>query len=56
LAFYDNELNLVIEPGRIYLMLGSSSDDIRLKGEFTITGQGMLPIKERVFVCPVEIN
>ena len=56
LAFYDNNMNLVLEPGRIFVMLGSSSDDIRLSGEFEITGKGTLPVKERVFVCPVEVG
>ncbi len=56
LAFYDTELNLVLEPGRIFVMVGSSSNDIRLTGEFEIIGEGKLPVKERVFVCPVEIR
>lgn len=55
LAFYDADVNLVLEPGRIFVMLGSSSDDIRLRGEFEIVGAAKMPIKERVFVCPVTI-
>ncbi|MBI3174465.1 MAG: glycoside hydrolase family 3 C-terminal domain-containing protein [Chloroflexi bacterium] len=56
LAFYDADLNLVLEPGRIFVMLGSSSDDIRLRGEFEIVGAAKMLIKERVFVCPVTIS
>ena len=56
LAFYDTDLNLVLEPGRIFVMVGSSSADIRLTGEFEIIGEGKLPVKERVFVCPVEVR
>ncbi len=56
LAFYDQDLNLVIEPGRILVMLGSSSEDIRLMGEFEIVGEGKMPIRERVFVCPLEVR
>ena len=56
LAFYDNNMDLVLEPGRIFVMLGSSSDDIRLSGEFEIAGKGTMPVKERVFVCPVEVG
>ena len=56
LAFYDHDLNLVIEPGRIIVMLGSSSQDIRLTGEFEIIGAGKMPVQERVFICPVEIE
>ena len=36
LVFYDAEMNLVLEPGLIKVMIGSSSGDIRLKGEFII--------------------
>ncbi|MCX6032211.1 MAG: glycoside hydrolase family 3 C-terminal domain-containing protein [Chloroflexi bacterium] len=56
LAFYDADLNLVLEPGRIFVMVGSSSDDIRLRGEFEITGAGKIPVEERVFVCPVTVR
>lgn len=56
LAFYDNDLNLVIEAGKIIVMLGSSSDDIRLSGHFEITGSDKTPIQERISVCPVDIE
>jgi beta-glucosidase len=56
LAFYDDSMNLVLEPGRVVVMLGSSSDDIRLKGEFEIAGPAAMPVKERVFFCPVTVG
>ncbi len=56
LAFYDEDLNLVLEPGKMDIMLGSSSEDIRLRGLVTITGARKIPVKERVFECPVEIQ
>jgi len=46
----------VFEAGKINLMLGRSSWDIRLTGEFEITGSGKMPVQERVFICPVEIE
>ncbi|MCJ7661227.1 MAG: glycoside hydrolase family 3 C-terminal domain-containing protein, partial [Anaerolineales bacterium] len=55
-AFYDQELNLVLEPGRIHVLLGSSSTDIRLKSEFEIIGPYTMPVIERVFVCPIEVG
>jgi beta-glucosidase len=55
LAFYDNDTHLVLEPGRVILMVGSSSDDIRLVGELEIIGEDRIPVKDRVFVCPVEV-
>jgi beta-glucosidase len=56
LAFYDTELDLVLEPGRIIVMIGGSSVDIRLTGEFEIVGDGKMPVSKRVFVCPVVIH
>jgi beta-glucosidase len=56
LAFYNPELDLMLEPGRILVMVGSSSADIRLTGEFEIVGKGSIPVKDRVFVCPVDVR
>jgi beta-glucosidase len=55
LAFFDRNLDLVLEPGKVQVMIGSSSTDIRLNGELEIIGPGTMPVKERVFVCPVEV-
>jgi beta-glucosidase len=56
LAFYDDDLNLVIEPGEVEIMLGGSSEDIRLRGKIEITGDKKVFVKDRVFVCPVEVE
>jgi beta-glucosidase len=56
LAFYDQDLKLVLEPGQIEVMLGSSSEDIRLSGSFEITGADKIAITGRVFSCPVEVQ
>jgi beta-glucosidase len=54
LAFYDLDSKLVVEAGQIEVMVGSSSQDIRLRGAFEIVGASRLEIKERVFDCPVR--
>jgi beta-glucosidase len=54
LAYYDLDQTLVLEPGKILVMLGSSSDDIRLHGAFEITGEEKMPVEKRLFVCPVD--
>jgi beta-glucosidase len=38
LAFFDQQMQWVVEPGEIRLLLGSSSADIRLQGSFSIDG------------------
>jgi beta-glucosidase len=54
LAFYNDDLSLIVEPGAIKIMLGSSSEDIRLRGEFEITGPKEMKVNQRVFECQVE--
>lgn len=56
LAFYDLDLNLILEPGKIQVMVGSSSEDIRLCGELEIVGEKRMAVRERVFVCPSTIS
>jgi beta-glucosidase len=56
LAFYDEEMKLVVEAGTVKIMLGSSSTDIRCEDTFEITGAQKIQVKDRLFVCPVEIS
>lgn len=56
LAFYDENLKLCVESGRILVMVGSSSEDIRLCDDFEITGGRKIFIKDRVFVCPISVE
>jgi beta-glucosidase len=37
LALWDRSMHFVVEPGMFKVMVGSSSGDIRLSGEFEIT-------------------
>jgi beta-glucosidase len=36
LALLDKNMNWTVEPGKFQVMIGSSSEDIRLKQEFVI--------------------
>jgi len=55
LAFYDQDLHLILEPGMIHVMAGSSSTDIRLRGSFEIPGMQKRRVSARVFTCPVQV-
>lgn len=55
LAFYDQEMQQVVEPGAIQVMVGSSSDDIRLTGSFGVLGNRKRRVEARVFSCPVQV-
>jgi beta-glucosidase len=56
LAFYGHDLNLRLEPGEVEVMVGSSSEDIRLSDTFEIAGKGEMPVEQRVFRCPVDVD
>ncbi len=56
LAFYGHDLDLRLEPGNVEVMVGSSSEDIRLSGTFEIEGQAVMPVEKRVFQCPVNVD
>lgn len=47
-GFYDEAMQLVVEPGTIQVMVGSSSEDIRLTGSFEIQGERRR-VPQRVF-------
>ena len=54
LAFYDREMNFVVEPGTIQVMVGSSSKDIRLSDSIEVVGE-KTPVQP-VFNTPVTFS
>lgn len=40
LAFHNKNMKLAVEPGKYIFLVGSSSEDIRLEGEFELSGDG----------------
>ncbi len=56
LAFHDESMRRVVEPGTIAVMVGASSTDVRLTGAFEITG-GVREVGRNVaFETPVRIE
>ncbi len=56
LGFYNENMEFVVEPGTIEVMVGSASDDIRLSGEFEITGETTEIGKAKVFFSEVKVG
>ncbi len=56
LAFYDRDMRYIVEPGTIEVMVGSSSEDIRLTGSFTITGETQDVSADQVFFSEVTVS
>ena len=52
LGFYDRKMDFVLEPGKINLMMGASSADIRLKGEIDIIGKATDISRQKVYLTP----
>ncbi len=56
LAFYDESMDLVVEPGTIRVMIGSSSADIRLSGSVEIVGREKRCVPRRLFAAETEVR
>ena len=56
LGFYDEDMKFVVEPGKIEVMLGSASDDIRLEGAFEVTGKTTEISGAKVFFSEAEVS
>src|SRR5690606_26948557 len=56
LGFYDRDMKYVIEPGEIKIMIGSSSEDIRLEGKFDIAGKKTDVGNAKEFLTTVSVS
>lgn len=57
LAYYDMDMNYVVDGGEIQLMIGSSSADIRLKGSFEVKGDtGVVLPQNKAFLTKVTVE
>ncbi|GGY77525.1 beta-glucosidase [Cellvibrio zantedeschiae] len=55
LGFYNTDMKYVVEPGKIEVMVGSSSQDIHGKGEFNVTGDVTDISQQKVYFSGVKV-
>jgi beta-glucosidase len=56
LGFYDEAMRLVVEPGTVQVMIGGSSEDIRLNASFEILGNEKRSVPRRIFGGTTQIE
>jgi beta-glucosidase len=56
LAFYDRYMRFVVEPGTFNVMIGSSSEEIKLSGSFEVVGEIKVTPSDRTFFSEVTIQ
>lgn len=54
MGFYDRDMNVVVEPGEMELMIGSASNDVRLQGLFELSGDKRVVVNKK-FASQVKI-
>lgn len=55
-AFYDRYMRFVVEPGTFKVMVGRSSEDIRLNGKFEVVGNERVVPSKRTFFSEATVN
>ena len=56
LGFYDPDMHFVVEPGNMDVELGASSEDIRLKAAFEITGRTLDVLGRRSYLSQARVE
>ncbi|RZA00131.1 MAG: beta-glucosidase, partial [Moraxellaceae bacterium] len=56
LGFYDTDMKFVVEPGKFEVLIGSSSQDIRNKGEFNVVGEVTDISQQKVYFSGVKVT
>ena len=56
MAFVDEDMKWKIEKGEIRVMIGASSEDIRLTGSYTVTKDAFIEGRDRAFCAGAEVK
>jgi len=55
-GFYDEHMRFVVEPGNVDVLIGSSSQDIRLQGSFEIKGNTLDVMGKRAYFSRSKVD
>jgi beta-glucosidase len=55
LGFFNRDMNFIIEPGEMEIMVGGSSSDIQVTGSFQLTGE-VRQILEKKYETTVSVD
>ena len=56
LAFYDRELQYVVEPGELSVWVGSSSEDLRLEASVEVSGERQVVAADEARPTAVSVS
>lgn len=56
LTFYQEDMRYAVNPGDVEVMIGSSSEDIRLTETFTISGDSTQIVSKKIFFSDITVS
>lgn len=56
LGFYNEDMEFVVEPGRLELMIGTSSAEIAWRTEILLTGEAKSVMGKRIYTCGTKVK
>jgi beta-glucosidase len=56
LGYYNEDMEFVVEPGKLDIMLGTSSEELPLQAQVSLVGEKKNLLQKRVYTCPVEVR
>ena len=56
MGYYNENMDFVVEPGDLTVLVGTSAHDTPLKAELQLTGPAVNVMGKRAYVCPVDVQ